>query len=276
MPVIAMTREMGTRGKDVALGLAEELGLGLVQHELVEHVAEKMHRPASAVNRLLEGTASALDRWRIKSDDLSLYTAEEIIDIAAEGNVLIRGWGATYVLRPVSHVLCMRVCAPLAFRAKVMTERTGIKDQDALVREIERNDEAHTRTIFRHVGLWRWQDPVLYDLVLNTSHVSVSECITLVKGLVGRPEFQETPESQSRLAALKLETHIRTALRSHSKVTHAFRYLDLDLEPSTGAVTLQGVVTASRFSREAEQIVLGVGGVHRVENRLVVSPDYWT
>ena len=58
MTVIAMTREMGSRGRDVAVGLAEELGLELVQHEVVEHVADKMHMRESSVNRFLEGSAA--------------------------------------------------------------------------------------------------------------------------------------------------------------------------------------------------------------------------
>ena len=43
MTVIAMTREMGTLGKDVAAGLADVLGITVVHHELVEHhIAERM------------------------------------------------------------------------------------------------------------------------------------------------------------------------------------------------------------------------------------------
>ena len=41
MTVVAMTREMGSLGKDVASGLAERLNLTVVHHELVErHLAE--------------------------------------------------------------------------------------------------------------------------------------------------------------------------------------------------------------------------------------------
>ena len=43
MTVIAMTREMGSLGKDVAAGLADQLGLTVVHHELVEqHLAERL------------------------------------------------------------------------------------------------------------------------------------------------------------------------------------------------------------------------------------------
>ena len=52
MPVIAMTREMGTLGKEVAAGLAERLGLEVVHHELVEHdISERSGLRESEVHR---------------------------------------------------------------------------------------------------------------------------------------------------------------------------------------------------------------------------------
>ena len=43
MAVIAMTREMGSLGKDVAAALADQMGLTVVHHELVEHhIAERL------------------------------------------------------------------------------------------------------------------------------------------------------------------------------------------------------------------------------------------
>src|SRR6476620_9087 len=64
MAVIAMTREMGTQGKDVSARLAERLGLTVVHHELVEHdIAERAGAPESEVHHLLEGEASLRERW---------------------------------------------------------------------------------------------------------------------------------------------------------------------------------------------------------------------
>ena len=95
MTVIAMPREMGTLGKDVALGVAEQLGIEVVHHELVEReIAGRMDIGESAVHQFLEGTPSLWDRWKIDSKKLSRYTAEEMLALAAKGNVLIRGWGA--------------------------------------------------------------------------------------------------------------------------------------------------------------------------------------
>ena len=117
MPVIAMTREMGSRGKDVALGVAERLGLEIVHHEIVEQsVARKMRLTEGSVHRFLEGEASLWERWKIDGHRLSRYTTEEILEIALGGNVIIRGWGAAQLLASVPHVVRVRVCAPMSAR----------------------------------------------------------------------------------------------------------------------------------------------------------------
>ena len=66
MTVIAMPREMATLGKDVALGVAKELGLQVVHRELVERdIAERMDVNRSTVHQFLEGTPRLWDRWKL-------------------------------------------------------------------------------------------------------------------------------------------------------------------------------------------------------------------
>ena len=95
MTVIAMPRELATHGKDVALGVAEELDLEVVHQELVERdLAGRLDVDQGAVHQFLEGKPSLWNRWRIDRRKLSRYTAEEKLELAVQGNVLIRGWGA--------------------------------------------------------------------------------------------------------------------------------------------------------------------------------------
>ena len=102
MPVIAMTREMGSCGRVVAERVAEEMGLTLVMHELVEpDLAGRLQVQESAVHRRFEGGATLRERWQVPRKRLAQYTAQEILELAQRGNVLIRGWGACALLRDV-------------------------------------------------------------------------------------------------------------------------------------------------------------------------------
>lgn len=273
MPVIAMTREMGSQGRDVALGLAEELGFELFQHQLVPHIADKMHVKESSVNRYLEGKAGLFERWGISDDKLSLFTTEEVLEVASKPKALIRGWGATYVLRTLPHVLCLRVCAPMRHRVRVLMERVGIESEELARREIEHNDAAHTRLMnsLFHVG---WERPQLYDLVLNSERMSVRECIDIVKSALEAKRFRETDESYGKLEIMMLEARIRSALRGHPRTSNASPSFEAQIIEGTHDVRLTGVAFDKDFMVTAEDVVRGVAGVEGVDNQLLLIKNY--
>jgi len=62
MPVVAITREMGSLGNEVAQGLGSELGLPVIYHEVIDHLADRMRVRRSHVIRLLDGHAGLLER----------------------------------------------------------------------------------------------------------------------------------------------------------------------------------------------------------------------
>jgi len=195
MPIIAITREMGSLGKDVARELGAELGLPVVYHEVIDHLADRLRVRKSHVIRLLDGSAGLLERLSADTTSLSLFTADEIIGIAAKGpGAVIRGWGATHLLREVPHAVCVRVCAPFETRKHRMMERLGSDDEARVADEIRTNDEAHSAIMRRHFDL-QWTEPEHYDLVLNTKRVSVEECVGEVLALVRAPQVAVMSES---------------------------------------------------------------------------------
>ncbi len=265
MTVIAMTREMGSQGKEVAAGLAQELGLEVVHHELVErHLAERLAMGASAVHLFLEGQPSLWERWKIDPSRLSRFTAEEILLLAQRGNVVIRGWGAAQLLREVAHVVCVRVCAPMAKRITVMQERLGISDPLAAEREIERNDGAHSRTIQRQFGE-DWQGPHQYDIVLNTGFVPIATCVAIVRQLAESSSHLETDASRAMLADKLIEARARTIL--DAQVSDRPTGSGLDVAVAAGKVTLTGVTGGAGTLKSAIEKIAKVEGVVAVENR---------
>ena len=269
MAVITMTREMGSLGRDVALGLADRLGLELVQHELVEHIAEKMHMRESSVNRFLEGKSSLLERWGINENDMSLYTTEELLDVAKRGNVLIRGWGATYVMREITHVTCVRICAPVTMRARNVMERVGIADLEVAKKEVRRNDAAYARRM-QHLFHVDYRDPMFYDLVLNTEQLSVDACIEIVASVTERAESQPSPVSTARLDHMLKLAQVRSALRRNDITNRPTPSLTIELDQESGELLLSGVADDQAFKLEAERLALNVPGINSVRNELIV------
>ena len=268
MTVIAMTREVGSGGRDVARLVAERLGLTLIVHELVEHdLAEHLQVRESAVHHCLEGGATLRDRWQVGTRQLARYTQEEILDLAHKGNVLLRGWGACVLLCDITHVARVRVCAPMATRMRAVMRRLETDDPALALREIERADAAHRRTLKIAYGIDE-RDPLLYDLVLNTERVSVETCVRLICELVASQEFLPTEASLALLADRVLETHVRIKLRE--RFVPGTGVSGLRAKADGGRVLLTGTSVHRLLAAEAAKIAGAIDGVRWVDNQIEV------
>jgi len=263
MPVIAMNQEMGSQGKLVAEKLAQDLSLEIVRHEIIDHVAQKMHLRKSALQRYLEGKAGLLERWGTDEANLTLFKVEEILALAAKGNVIIRGWGATHVLRQIPHIPCVRVGAPFATRVKWLMASLGTDDEEMASDEIHHSDMAHRANMQHQFGAV-WGEPMQYDLTLNTERLSVDTCVDMIKELLTRPEFKETPESHAKLANLTLEYHVRAALRASTKTAD----VKIAISADSGKVTLEGIAISTEERNDTAEVVCRVPGVKGVDNKL--------
>jgi cytidylate kinase len=234
-----------------------------MRNEVVENVAGRMQVPASLIRRIREGKAGLVERLSTDKDQVALYTAEEVFAQAERGNVVLRGWGATCLLRPVQHVLRVRVTRSFESRVAWLMEHLDTDDRGAAEAELRRSDAAHASRMNAQFGV-TWGDPLLYDLVLNTERVSVDSCVQQILQLAGRPEFQETAESRTTLAGLALSARVRAAL----KATEPTSNVDVHIESRDGRVLLTGIVVNEKEKAEAERVASLVAGPGNVDNQL--------
>ena len=265
MPVIALTQGMGSLAQDIAEQLATELHLSTLQHEVAERVAEKMHVSRSLINRLRGGKAGALERLRADRQAMALYSAEEVLDAAAKGNVVIRGWGATQLLRSVPHIPCVRIMRPFDKRVQWLMDQIDTDDRGVAEAEIRRSDEANASRMHDQFGV-QWNEPVLFDMVLNTDRLSIDTCVQMIRALLARPEFAETEHSRALLQGLALSAHVRAALRAHEET----RGVDITIDARDGQLTLRGIVADQSERTATAQVSASVAGVKSVDDQLRV------
>ena len=269
MTVIAMTQEMASLGKDVALGVAEALGLQLVRHEVGDMVAGRMQVKKSLIRRIREGKAGKIEKWGADEKTISIFTAEEVFDLAVKGNVLIRGWGATLLLRSVPHIACVRVCAPLELRVKRLMDRLETDDEALARHEIEVDDAARAARMGEHFNV-TWGDPTLYDLTLNTERVSIAACVDEVVRLSRAKEFQETAESRQYLADLALQAKALAALKADARTSG----IDIAVEVAKGRIKLRGIVVDDREKALVREVLQSLPGAIDDELRTMTGGLY--
>jgi cytidylate kinase len=270
MTVIAMTREIGSHGTDVAKGVAAKLGLEIVNSEIVvPELAGSMGVEPGVVQRYLDGNASLFDRWQVDTRKLSRHTLDQVLNLAMKGDVLIRGWGAAALFQGIRGVLCVRVCAPMGERVRVMAQRVGMKDAEAQ-QEIERFDAANSRALSAAFNI-DWSDALLYHVVLNSARVSVDACVKVVCELAQDERFADETATKSALADKQLEAKVRAALVEFfgSGDMAAIKVVAVN-----GKIVLDGVTSAGGLGAKAERRAREIDGVNEIENCIISVPSH--
>jgi cytidylate kinase len=264
MPLIAMNREMGSFGKDVAEGLADALGLKVEHHEMIDHLANRARIRKSHVISFLEGTQGFFERLSIDQVKLRVLTADEIVSAAeSHPGVILRGWGATSLLKEVPHAVRVCVSASRRERVKRMMQRLQTDDEAAVGRIVSQNDEAAQAVMRRHFHI-DVRDINEYDVGFNTDRMSVEQCVDKIAAMVRSPQFEETDESHAKLRDVAIAHHVRAALRTHASTSHC----RVKASCTHGRVVLEGVVDDAAQRAACAEIAGRIKGVLALENRL--------
>jgi cytidylate kinase len=261
MPLIAMTREMGSLGKDVALGIAQQMNRRVVYHEIIDQLADKMRLRKSHVERFLDGRAGFWERMTTDQTSLSIFTADETFRILRTG--VIRGWGTAHLLRGVPHVIRVRICAPHETKVERMMERLATDKRETVESEIEMSEEAHTAITRRHFGI-NWREAEHYDLVLCTERLSVDECVDEIECALKQRRFQETSESMRMVENLALQWSVRAALRCSARTAS----VNIAVECDNGHTKLRGIVDTHEQAVAAGEVASNVAGVKSLTSEL--------
>lgn len=184
-PVISVSRQYGARGAELARRVAETLGFHFWDQEILHEIARHTHvseRLVAAFDEhhraaMIETVRSMMRAGPLSASEYFHELARVIHTIAAGGAAVLVGRGAQYLLDPQA-VLRVRAVAPLETRVRGLRERRGIDDAEARA-EIASVDADRAAFMRDHYGR-DVEDPVGYDLVVNTATVPLDRAVELV------------------------------------------------------------------------------------------------
>ncbi len=194
--IVAIGRELGSGGRGVGERIARELGAELLDNQIIDLVAARIGAPTAYVRARDENVETFVDRlFRvITSAYPEAYAAEGLPDWSEErmvqltgsiiqehagaASLVVIGRGAPMLLRERHDAVRVFITAPVVVRAARLRERTGCTADDA-AREIKKSDQ-HRLAYMQQYYSVNWRDPALYDLIVNTEHVSIDAAASLI------------------------------------------------------------------------------------------------
>jgi cytidylate kinase len=144
---------------------------------LFERIVDPLRRVLSGSGKIESAYTRTVDGPLNDAEYISALEAV-IRELALELNMVIVGRGSQYILRNNRSVLHVLVVAPIEERLGRVMADMQIERQEAM-RHIEENDASRRAFVerFFHKEL---EDPLLYDLVLNTKYITFEVAARLI------------------------------------------------------------------------------------------------
>lgn len=171
MDVITISRQLGSLGFQVGSTVAERLNYRLVWRDLINQAAILAGAPEVALAVFDEFNLLGIEPSAQQYKDYIRVVNKVVQEMADEGSVVIIGRAGQVLLRDDPRVLHVRIIAPLAVRVTRVAASREVTDEAAAA-QIHASDRTRRNYLrrFYHVD---WEDPALYDMVINTGQLSV-------------------------------------------------------------------------------------------------------
>jgi hypothetical protein len=201
LPMITVSRQYGARGAAVAHRVAERLGFGYWNRELVDAIARHAHVADRLVRSFDEHhQPSVVETVRSMTVGGALTGSEyfreltRVVDgIARHGRAVVVGRGVQYLI--AGPTLRVRVVCPLDERVRGICDRREMTQAEAR-KEIAESDADRAAFVRDHYHK-DVDDPASYDLVVNTGTLGVEAAgeVVVAAFRLRFPEVERSPKT---------------------------------------------------------------------------------
>ena len=265
MHFITFSRQMGTKGTEIARLVAQSLQYRFYDTDDIEQKAAEMGF-LDDIREINDKAPPPLKRVFSYRPEINLdHLYAVIYELARMGDAVILGRGGNMLFRTLPDALHVLVIASRGTRIRNLAER-GYRPEAAqiVMEKSDRERESFVRFAFHQ----DWGDPGIYDLVLNMDKLSVTTAADLILCAARADEIRRrSHDTISSLDMMELSARVGAAL---AVAGFPSSYVSASVhEP--GNVRLTGVVQVPWEKSEAERIALSIEGVATVENKIEIA-----
>jgi len=268
MSIIAISRGTFTGGEALAKAVADRLGYRCLSRETnLEEAAAMYGVPAADLAVAMEKRPSFwLRMFGERTAHLACVRAS-LCEHAKADNLVYHGLVGHLLLPGISHVIRVRVIADMDYRITAAQAQQGLGYSEALA-YIEKVDKERRQWI-RFLFDVEWDDPNLYDVVLNVSRVSLDTACEIVARLTEQDGFKPTTESLRGMENLTLASRVSAKLAVDPRT----RDVEMKVVAEDGIVTISGETRFPGVSEALQTVARQVDGATDVRSKVVCVSD---
>jgi len=196
-PCVAISRLPGAGGAEVGQLVARWLDYGFFGQQIVDEIAREVGLDHWVVKGLDERVRSAIDRYvadvfthrKFTEDDYLWHVSRTVATLGRRGSAVVVGRGAAFLL---SRDVALRVLV-VAPRERRIQRYATVKNlpPDQAAAALDRAEQQRAEFAKLQFGV-RQDDPLHYDLVLNTGALSIEAAAGVVVDTLRR-RFPASP-----------------------------------------------------------------------------------
>jgi cytidylate kinase len=177
---ITISRQYGAGASEMARMLSGRFGFRVVEKDLLQAAAQRSGIDLAKIERVYEQRPGFQDLrvYREKSEKYITAVNEVLDDLVRQGSVIIVGRAANLALLSHPNVFNIRLIADFQVRLKRVMQREVLNEASAR-QKITEADYAR-ETYYRYLYNIMPDDPLVYDMILNTSRMLMEEAAALV------------------------------------------------------------------------------------------------
>jgi len=266
MSIVAISETAGSLGREIGRTAAATLGHEFADREIISKAAERFGEGVLELTHATEEKPTLWERFTETQRRYMAYVEAIVLEMAARDNVVLVGRASTIILGKIPHVLRVRVSAPEGARAQRVHQEQGLTAEAAVdyVRRSDHERAARVRFLY-HVD---WDDPLSYDLVLNTERLSVEGGARLIRDALQEGRFETTGTARKTTRDLSVIAQAKAALLANPLT----RLRQIFVSSTDAYLTLSGTVRTEQERRAAQEAVASIPGVTGVLNDIVALP----
>jgi cytidylate kinase len=193
---IAISREAGSGGTEVAFRVGERLGWKVLDRNLLDTMAERARAPRHLLEVVDDGYPGWFfetfgcwfNRRLITQARYLVHLKSALQEVLEKENAVIVGRGAQFLL-PRECGLAVRIIAPEPYRIEQMRARYGLDYFEA--RKMVRRLDAERRHFVKQTFGQDINNPYLYDLLINIERCGLDGTVELVVAAAEKLLFQK-------------------------------------------------------------------------------------
>lgn len=269
MHFITFSRRYGAGGGQIAKKVAEKMGYKFYDTDAIEYKAGELgfredieeiaERPPSFFQRIFSSKPS-VDLDRLNS---------VVYELAKRGDAVFLGWGSHMLLRAFDCAFHVRVIASREKRIRSLIGRgMSAEDASSLIDRTDHDREAFIKFAF---GV-DWDDPDLYDLVINMDKLSLDLAVETVVRVARSEEIKACSiDAMRQIETMALKSRLEAAIMEAGLAYGHTISISIEV-PEPGVAQLSGFVEDQASLDKAQKVVESVPGVRKLVNHLKVVP----